>query len=106
MKNITETQAIQIAQAMLKDGFTISYMNANEIEDFIWGYLYDQKLQYENPIMYVDQFGNECVAIVYEYNEEEDVERNEFGDEFVGGCATCGEDTNSSDINGNCKNCK
>ena len=41
-----------------------------------------------------------------EKEEDEEVERNEFGDEFVGGCATCGEDTNSSDINGNCKNCR
>jgi hypothetical protein len=41
-----------------------------------------------------------------ENHQEEEVETNEHGDEFVGGCATCGEDTNSSDINGNCKNCK
>lgn len=39
---------------------------------------------------------------------DEDVERNEFGDEFVGGCATCGDDINSAqtDSNGNCKNCR
>ena len=36
------------------------------------------------------------------------VERNEHGDELVGGCATCGDDINSAqtDSNGNCKNCR
>ena len=71
MKNttiMTETQAIQIAQKMRKDGFTISYMNATELEDFIWGYLYDHNLQYKKPIMYVDQFDNQCAAIVYQNN--------------------------------------
>lgn len=64
----TETQAIQIAEKMRKDGFTISYMNATELEDFIWGYLYDHNLQYKKPIMYVDQFDNQCAAIVYQNN--------------------------------------
>ena len=71
MKNqtiITETQAIEIAKSILKDGFTISYMNANQVENFIWGYLYDHQLQYQNPIMYVDQFGNQCAALVYQNN--------------------------------------
>jgi hypothetical protein len=41
-------------------------------------------------------------------DEDGYVERNEFGDEFVGGCATCGDDINSAqtDSNGNCKNCR
>lgn len=71
MKNttiMTETQAIQIAEKMRKDGFTISYMNVTELEDFIWGYLYDHNLQYKKPIMYVDQFDNQCAAIVYQNN--------------------------------------
>ena len=38
--------------------------------------------------------------------EDEDIERNEFGDEFVGGCATCGKDVRKTDINGNCNKCK
>ena len=57
-----------------------------------------------------DRMGNTSddsrIIVVTEIEINEEVERNEFGDEFVGGCATCGEDTNSSDINGNCKNCK
>ena len=71
MKNttiMTETQAIEIAKKMRKDGFSISYMNATELEDFIWGYLYDHNLQYKKPIMYVDQFDNQCAAIVYQNN--------------------------------------
>jgi antirestriction protein len=30
---------------------------------------------------------------------------NEEGDVLVGGCATCGQDVEVTDINGNCKNC-
>lgn len=62
----TESKAIEIAKSMLTDGFTISYMNSNEVENFIWGYLYDNSLQYKIPIEYTDQFGNNCAAIVYQ----------------------------------------
>ena len=31
---------------------------------------------------------------------------NEFGDELVGSCASCGNDVSLTDINGNCKKCK
>jgi predicted secreted protein len=65
-QHITETQAIKIAKSMLKQGFTISYLNANEVEDFIWGYLYEHGLQYSKPIFYVDQFNNQSAAIVYQ----------------------------------------
>jgi hypothetical protein len=72
MKNttqiISETQAIQIAKSILKDGFTISYLNANQIEDFIWGYLYEHGLQYLNPIFYLDEFNNQSAAIVHQEN--------------------------------------
>jgi hypothetical protein len=67
-QHITETQAIKIAKSMLKQGFTISYFNANEVEDFIWGYLYEHGLQYSKPIFYVDQFNNQSAAIVYQEN--------------------------------------
>jgi hypothetical protein len=67
-KIMTETQAIATAHKMQKDGFTISYMSATQLEDFIWGYLYDHNLQYDKPIMYVDQFNNQCAAIVYQNN--------------------------------------
>jgi predicted secreted protein len=67
-QHITETQAIKIAKSMLKQGFTISYLNANEVEDFIWGYLYEHGLQYSKPIFYVDQFNNQSAAIVYQQN--------------------------------------
>jgi hypothetical protein len=62
----TQTQAIAKAKLQLKEGFTFSLMNANEVEDFIWGFLYDKNLQYNLPIEYVDQFGNNSVAIVYQ----------------------------------------
>jgi hypothetical protein len=38
--------------------------------------------------------------------DDDDVERNEYGDELVSGCATCGEDVTKTDINGNCSKCK
>jgi hypothetical protein len=66
MENTTETQAIKIAKSMLKEGFTISLMNANEVEDFLWGYLYDRNLQSYKPIFYVNEHGNHNAAIVYE----------------------------------------
>jgi hypothetical protein len=66
MQNTTETQAIEIAKSMLKEGFTISLMNANEVEDFVWGYLYDMNLQYNKPIFYVDERGNQSAALVHE----------------------------------------
>ena len=66
MQNVTETQAIEIAKSMLKGGFTISFMNANEVEDFIWGYIYDMNLQYNKPIFYVDERGNQSAALVHE----------------------------------------
>lgn len=66
MQNVTETQATELAKSTLKSGFTISFMNANEVEDFIWGYLYDMNLQYNEPIFYVDERGNQSVVIVHE----------------------------------------
>jgi len=33
------------------------------------------------------------------------IERNEFGDEFVVGCNGCGEDVNEVEENGFCKTC-
>jgi hypothetical protein len=66
MTNTTETQAIEIAKSMLKEGFTISLMNANEVEDFVWGYLDDRHLQSYKPIFYVDERGNLSAAIVHE----------------------------------------
>lgn len=62
----TESEAIKICKLMLKDGFSIAYMNQSECQNFIWGYLYDNNLQYHAPVDYVDQYGNNCSAIVYE----------------------------------------
>jgi hypothetical protein len=64
----TEMQAIQIAKSLVTEGFTVSYMNSKEVEDFIWGYLYDNGLQYKVPIDYVDTYGNKCSAIIYQNN--------------------------------------
>ena len=63
---LTELQAIELAKSILKEGFTIALMNFNEVEDFIWVYLYDMNLQYDKPIIYVDDFGNKSAAVVHE----------------------------------------
>lgn len=62
----TEMKAIEIAKSMASEGFTVSYMNAKQIDDFIWGYLYENNLQYKKPIDYLDDYGNLCSAIVYQ----------------------------------------
>jgi hypothetical protein len=66
MQNVTETQAIDMAKSMLKEGFTMSIMNANEIEDFIWGPLYDEGLQFYGPILYIDERGNQSAVFIHE----------------------------------------
>jgi hypothetical protein len=66
MQNVTETQAIAMAKSILKDGFTISLMNANEIENFLWGYIYENGLQWSEPIFYVNEHGNQSAVIVHQ----------------------------------------
>lgn len=52
----TEQKAIEIAKESLKnvngENWTISYMNEDESEDYIWSYLFDNGLQYLEPIKY------------------------------------------------------
>ena len=81
--------------------------NQTELKAEMWNLLLDirqMKQDLRNSKNYLNYL-NDCLKQIQK-QEEEEVETNEHGDEFVGGCATCGEDTNSSDINGNCKNCK
>jgi hypothetical protein len=49
--------------------------------------------------------GKELAFYIESPECDDDVERNEFGDEYVVGCARCGKDVNSTDINGLCKKC-
>lgn len=63
---MTEIKALEIAKSMLVSGFTIALMNKQEAENFIWGYLFDNKLQYKVPVEYIDDNGNTCSVIVYE----------------------------------------
>ena len=37
--------------------------------------------------------------------DDDDIERNEFGDELVVGCAKCGNDVHSTNNDGHCKKC-
>lgn len=66
MENRNESEAIQMAKSMLKDGFEMSLMNANEVEDFVWDYLYERKLQSYASIFYVDENGNNSAIIIHE----------------------------------------
>lgn len=63
---LTESEAIKIAKSIIPNGFTMALMNVYESEDFIWGYLYEQKLQYKKPIYYTDDLGNESAILIYE----------------------------------------
>jgi hypothetical protein len=45
-------------------------------------------------------------AVTYKIeDEDDDIERNEFGDELVVGCARCGNDVHSTNSDGLCKKC-
>jgi hypothetical protein len=45
-------------------------------------------------------------AVTYKIeDEDDDIERNEFGDELVVGCASCGNDVHSTNNDGLCKKC-
>ena len=72
MSNLTEMQAIAIGKHILSDpkivGFTMSLMNKEEAEDYIWGYLYDMGLQYLLPIDYIDENGNNCVVLIHQHD--------------------------------------
>ena len=54
METLTEYQAIEIAKKSLKNvcgsNWTFSLMNQKDADNFIWTYLYDNGLQYLNPI--------------------------------------------------------
>jgi len=66
---LTETQAIEIAKEKLLelDGdFTMSLMNKQEADDYIWGYLYDMQLQYLPPIEYRHNNGHQAVVLIHE----------------------------------------
>ena len=64
--NYTESEAIKIAKSLLTEGFTFALMHKKDAEDFIWSYLFDNGLQYKVPIDYVDEFGNQKSALVYQ----------------------------------------
>ena len=53
---LNEQEAIAIAKGSLKlvngENWTISYMNESDVDDFIWGFLFDNGLQYLKPISY------------------------------------------------------
>lgn len=71
MSNLTEMQAIDIAKKTLinhryNENLTISYMVADEAENYIWGYLYDMGLQYLKPIEYMHENGHKMVALIHE----------------------------------------
>ena len=65
----TESQAIEEAKEVLKSkprGWTYSLMNMSEVQDYIWGYLYDMELGYNNPIEYTHENGHKSCVLVHE----------------------------------------
>ncbi len=47
----------------------------------------------------------DAITFQIEDEDEDDIERNEFGDELVVGCASCGNDVHSTNNDGLCKKC-
>ncbi len=71
METLTKSQAIEIGKSILKnqypdEGWTMGLFVADDMEDFIWGYLYDEGLQYEKPIFYVHENGHKCAVLVHQ----------------------------------------
>lgn len=58
--------------------------------------LYHAKIAIEDAVTY---------QIEDEDEDEDGIERNEFGDELVVGCARCGNDVHSTNNDGLCKKC-
>lgn len=70
MQTITESQAIETAKSDIKnlkypEGWVLGIMTENDLEDFIWGYLYDKGLQYKKPIYFIHENGHKCAVLVY-----------------------------------------
>lgn len=63
---MNELQAITQAKELIKkvsgQNWTITYMQDKEADKFIWSYLFDNGLQYLNPIKY----NNNQVALVHQ----------------------------------------
>jgi len=72
MSNLTEMQAIAKGKEILSNpkhaDCTMSIMNRQMAEDYIWGYLYDMGLQHLPPIHYIDDNGNESVVLIHQDN--------------------------------------
>lgn len=68
-----------------------------DTEDIVSGVLDLAKKDFRNWM--ICEFNNHTAK---EFEEN----TNEFGDVLVGSCATCGQDTEHTNIHGNCQNCK
>jgi len=65
------------------------------------GGIYFSELSYKKLFEEIENYFKSSL-----HPDETDIERNEFGDEFVGSCSSCGQDFNSLNDNGMCKSCK
>lgn len=69
MEILTESQAVEQAKAELKTRnhtWTYSNMIRSEVDNFVFGYIYDHQLQFLTPIFYIDHNNNECAILVHE----------------------------------------
>ncbi len=69
MGTLTESQAIEIAKQKLSTmdkSFTYSNMIMEEVEEFVYGYLYDMSYQSLEPIPYLDKNGYQFAILIHE----------------------------------------
>ena len=66
---------------------------------------YAELAQYKSGIYMAKRAIENAVTYQIEDEDEDDIERNEFGDELVVGCARCGNDVHSTNNDGLCKKC-
>ena len=85
-------------------GFEIS-KSGNKFFAFgkMYGGLLFEGKSYQNLLNEIEIY---LKNLLPKFEENNDVERNEFGDEFVVSCYKCGNDVTQTNDKGYCKNCK
>jgi hypothetical protein len=81
----------------------LDVINKAQLLDKVWQVLYahDELISDAERTFIVNTLDDAC----NEPSSADDVERNEYGDEFVVGCIKCGNDVHETNDSGHCKKC-
>ncbi len=69
METLTELQAIEKAKSKIADLppiFTFTFFNKEDLNDFVFGFLYDEQLQYFEPIGFLNNKGITEYILIHE----------------------------------------